>query len=201
MATALDRILETNMVFVHIPKCGGKSVVREVYGLGEHDWFGHAGISFYHALLGPKRFNSAFKFAFLRDPVARCLSGFKFRQRGGFNAPREKTLQKEVQDLTFEEFVLGDRLTEFLQKDVVFEPQSPRLFLPSGKLGVDRICRFENFADEVRNLPIQRKKDEVTHVNAAPKATVSDVAGDVRGRIEDIYAEDCKFIAGLEGPA
>ena len=198
MAAALDRILDTNIVFVHIPKCGGKSVVKEVYGLGEHDWFGHAGISFYHALLGPKRFDAAFKFAFLRDPVARCLSGFKFRQRGGFNSPREETFQSELEDMTFDDFVLSDTLTEYARKDVVFEPQTPRLLLPSGQLGLDRVCRFENFDAEVRNLPIQRKTTEIAHVNAAPKASSLDIAPKVRAVIEDIYAEDYRFIAKLD---
>lgn len=199
VAKALDRIFETNMVFVHVPKCGGKSVVRDVYGLAEHDWFGHAGISFYRAILGPKRFNAAFKFAFLRDPVGRCLSGFKFRQRGGFQSPPELAYQNELDSRTFEDFVLGGKLNEFAQKDIVFEPQTPLLLLPSGALGVDRICRFENFEVEVRNLPIDRKNGEVARVNASPKASPPDINADVRAKIADIYAQDYDFIAKLDG--
>ncbi|MEO1025550.1 MAG: sulfotransferase family 2 domain-containing protein [Pseudomonadota bacterium] len=198
MATALERILEINIVFVHVPKCGGKSVVKEVYGLGEHDWFGHAGIGFYRGLLGPKRFRAAFKFAFLRDPVARCFSGFEFRQRGGFSLPTDKQLQAEFEGLTFNDFVLSGKLTEFARKDVVFQPQAPLFFLPSGEFGLDRICRFENFDEEIRNLPIERKNCAVTHINAGPKASAPEFAAEVREMIEHIYAEDCKFIARLD---
>ncbi|MEM9212692.1 MAG: hypothetical protein AAGA63_14510, partial [Pseudomonadota bacterium] len=89
MADAVNRIIETNCVFVHVPKCGGKSVIRDIYNLGEHSYFGHAGIAFFESLLGPRRFRLSFKFTFVRDPALRCLSGFRFRQRGGFDLPGE----------------------------------------------------------------------------------------------------------------
>lgn len=194
---ALERILETNVVFVHVPKCGGKSIVRDVYGLTEHAWFGHAGISFYQSLLGPHRFRSAFKFAFVRDPVTRCLSGFKFRQRGGFGLPKDEVFLSELEGLSFEQFVLSGKLAEFTRKDVVFKPQTPLLLLPDGQLGLDRVCFFENFDEELRSLPIELRNGKPSFINAAPRHSDREVSFEIRNRIAAIYAQDYRFIASL----
>ena len=196
-ATALDRILETNAVFVHIPKCGGKSVVFDLYGLSEHDWFGHAGISFYKSLLGPSRFRKAFKFAFIRDPIARCLSGFKFRKRGGFGLDNDKTMASELVGLSFEEFVLSGRLSEMVAKDVVFMQQAPFLYLWDGTLGVDRVCFFENFDKELRSLPLKLKKTTPSHMNASPREPEWELSMATRHMISNIYAQDYQLISRI----
>jgi hypothetical protein len=198
---ALDRVLETGAVFVHVPKCGGKSVVRDIYGLAEHEWFGHAGIGFYQALLGPRRFASAFKFAFLRDPVSRCRSGFAFRQRGGFGLPEDLALQPELEGLNFERFVMDGALEAFARKDVVFGPQAPRILLPDGRIGVDRICAFENFAEEMRDLPVPHRLEAPSHLNAAPRAPAAPPPAEVRRRIAEIYEQDYRVLAGLGAAA
>jgi hypothetical protein len=197
-ATALERIIETNAVFVHVPKCGGKSIVRDVYGLSEHEWFGHAGIGFYHSLLGPRRFRKAFKFGFVRDPMTRCLSGFKFRQRGGFGLHNDKAMASKLAGLSFEQFVLNGKLAEFSREDIVFKPQMPLLVLWDGQLGVDRVCFFENFDEEVRSLPLQLHNGTPSHINASPRDPESVMSLEVHNRIADIYAQDYRFITSLK---
>jgi hypothetical protein len=197
-ATALERIIETNSVFVHVPKCGGKSIVRDVYGLSEHEWFGHAGIGFYHSLLGPRRFSKAFKFGFVRDPMTRCLSGFRFRQRGGFGLDHDKAMASKLAGLSFQEFVLNGTLAKFSREDIVFKPQMPLLLLWDGELGVDRVCFFENFDEEVRSLPLQLHNRTPSHINASPREPETEISFETRNRIADIYAQDYRFISSLK---
>lgn len=198
-ALALSRILETNTVYVHIPKCGGKSVVHDIYDVSEHMWFGHAKIGFYHTLLGPRRFQAAFKFAFVRDPLTRCLSGFEFRKRGGFDLPVDQAMQPEIDGLTFEQFVLGGKLAELARTDIVFKPQLPLLLLPNGEIGVDRVCRFERFSDEMTALPLNISGGSPSHRNAAPRKPRTDPSDAVKAKIAEVYERDYKFIADLPG--
>ena len=105
-AQALDVLLEREIVFIHIPKCGGNAVVADVFGLTETPWFGHVGPDFYARLLGPRRFERAYKFAFVRDPVTRCRSGFEFVKRGGFGTPADDKRKQKIGSLDFAQFVL-----------------------------------------------------------------------------------------------
>lgn len=201
LAETLKRLVETRAIFVHIPKCGGKSVVQDLYGVEEHDYFGHALPIFYRSLVGPSRFNAFLKFAVVRDPVTRCLSGFRFGQRGGFKLERDIRIQQAIGDKSFAEFVQGGLLEELAQEDVVFGPQSAYLVMPDGTLALDRLLRFENFDMEVGAvLQSLGRGGDVSHANAAPSRSEEiSVPDDLRAEINRIYRIDHDTVARYGG--
>jgi hypothetical protein len=197
-AAALRRIIDTNIVFVHIPKCGGKSVVQQIYGIGEHEYFGHAGVEFYRALLGPYRFEKFFKFAVMRDPVSRCVSGFRFVERGGFGFKDDELRKKRIFGLNFEDFVTSGTLRDFSYNDVIFRPQVNSLMFSDQSLGIDRVVRFENIEKEIKSLPISRRTPEkLYHLNAAPTTLPLRLSNEVEAIIRDVYAQDYDFLEAL----
>ncbi len=75
----LEPFRRRGVVFVHIPRNGGTSIVRTLYGRG----ITHFTAAFYRAL-APDFFAATPSFAILRDPVDRFLSAYSFlRARGG----------------------------------------------------------------------------------------------------------------------
>lgn len=193
---ALRRVLETGALFIHVPKCGGKSVVKTVYGLDEHDWFGHAPIRSYPAILGPSRFRDAFKFAMVRDPATRCLSGYRFLARGGFGTEADRAAQAVIGDRDFDAFVRDGALETLLRDSIVFLPQARFVTDASGRLAVDRLCAFERFDAEIAALPRGLGAGAPVHLNSAAEPA-PDIAPETRARIAAIYDEDYAFFSGL----
>lgn len=186
------------MIFVHIPKCGGKSILKDLYGLGEHDFFGHKRIGFYERLLGPRAFARTPSFAMLRDPVDRCVSGFAFSKRGGFGLADDARRSEHLAGLDFDSFVRDGHLARAARDDIVFRPQSFYLTFPDGRFGVDRLLRFENFAEELQGLPdVGKRFREVSHLNAAPKGTPVPPPVDVVTVIHEVYAEDVRLLKAI----
>lgn len=198
-AIALRRVEATRSVFVHVPKCGGKTVIRDIYGLSEHQWFGHAPACYYLALLGPSRFGRFFKFAVVRDPVHRCLSGFRFYAAGGFGLHGDRAMAERLAGMDFDRFVRDGALEEAIGTDVVFRPQARFVFLEDGRLGVDRLCPFETFDAALAGLPGGLARSAArSRVNASPGAR-PEIAPATAARIRALYSEDYRLFGGL-GP-
>ena len=63
-------------IFIHIPKTGGKSVHR-FFGT---NWQDHKDISRYAEELTPETFTSYYKFAVVRNPWNRLVSGYNYQK-------------------------------------------------------------------------------------------------------------------------
>lgn len=195
LAPALQALLEADALFVHVPKCGGKSVIQDLYGISEHMWFGHAGIQFFEHLLGPRRYLELFKFAFVRDPVLRCRSGFDFRKRGGFGLPSDIEMSRTFEGLSFEKFVLSGILAKQAKRDVVFKSQKSFLVLSDGRIGVDKLCKFEDFSREIFSLPIDLRL--TSHKNAAPAHGQSVIPDEVNRAVREFYRDDVEMLDSM----
>lgn len=196
---ALDAILRTQTVFVHIPKCGGKSVIRMLYGLDMHDWFGHANIEFYQTLLGPRRFDSFLKFTVLRAPVDRARSAFFFAKGGGFDLPEDKALKAAIANTTFEDFVLGGQLQDLMQSYVIFRPQYGFICNAKGEIAVDAFCRLEFLKTDLERVLGSRV---ATYSFAQDNRSEYDRSGAVspvvQGQLLKLYARDAELYKTLE---
>jgi hypothetical protein len=67
------------LIFVHVPRAAGTSVVRALYGSG---CIRHVSMRYYRAV-HPRLAAQAQSFALLRDPIDRFLSAYNFVRRGG----------------------------------------------------------------------------------------------------------------------
>ena len=65
-------------IFFHIPKTAGISLVKALFG--DLDW-GHRDVKYYRNVFNKKKFDSYFKFTFVRNPYDRLFSAYSFLKK------------------------------------------------------------------------------------------------------------------------
>lgn len=145
---------KNNFVFVHIPKCGGRSI-KKVFNFKLHD---HSGLS----ELGTE---GLFKFAFVRNPWDKFVSAYEYLKRGGipcFDRPKTLTIKKDYPE--FKDFVLAKHVWE---QWVFFQPQL-NFITVDGSIKTDFVGRFENFQNDFNFIcdQIDHPRVKLPHVNA-----------------------------------
>lgn len=191
-------------VFVHVPKTGGQSIELAFLAAMGKSWSDRAPLLLRRnsdMSFGPVRlahlfakeyvenghmfqddFDTYFKFAFVRDPLARIRSNFLFKTGGDGVKIRD-----------FVETCLKEPLNSWRYRHVA--PQSQYLCDATGKLMTDEIGRFENFETDAarlltacgvpfdtvphRNPSRSDKNDEDIGLNAASE-----------NWLRNVYAED-----------
>ena len=162
----LRKMCETESIFIHIPKTAGKSIFQGLYGIGLHESFGHAGVDAYLSILGPRKFNKFFKFAFVRNPWDRLYSAFRFASNGSFGSENGILFQNEIKDMTFSEFVKDWLDSSKVDKYIILKPQSDFVCDSAGDLLLDKVCYFENIDNEYRELCLLLgKTKDMPHIN------------------------------------
>lgn len=199
-AAALQAVMDSKTIFVHVPKCGGKSVITGLYGLGEHDWFGHPDIGFFQAQLGPKRFASFTKFTVLRDPVSRCRSAFHFVRQGGFGMARMQKYSTRLQQMSFDSFVQEGQLAAYVDSYLLFRPQHRFICDAQGRVLVDHLCNMAHMSRDLQRavghvLPV----DKLRTVNASNYSRTEPVSPQSRKIIAELYAQDMDLIDSQTG--
>ena len=214
--------LNRNFIFVHIPRTGGTSI-EEMFGLKEGSCL--FGLAPYggtiDAMASPQHLtwqqliqilptsftDSAYKFAFVRNPWDRFLSAYRYRlrcylhglKRSGasyykrclYNESHLASLDSFVATL---EFPIEHRVTAVGGLDAHLEPQCTFVTDAKGRIAMDRICRFENFEPDIRavadGLGIQLGeivRQNVTSGGTRYRSSYSTYAMDA---VRAFYAED-----------
>lgn len=167
-------------IFIHIPKAAGTSVSIALFG---HQ-VGHATIlERYGQDYAATR--DYFKFTFVRDPLARAVSAFKFMQAGGMT-PRDKAYSRRLEGLTFAEF--ARRLDEF-QDIEHFRPQHSFICSPYRRVLVDYVGRIETMTESFAYIAqTMGFKGQLPHLNSGSEK--SPVDEEARQIVQDFYAKD-----------
>lgn len=163
------------VVFVHVPKVAGQSIEHMFLEQLDLDWenrdslllrkkephekgperLAHLTAQQYVELgyIEQEKFESYFKFSFVRDPYKRVFSFYNFL---GYS--------KIISLRTFIREVLPKKLKE---KDFFFIPQYDYLFNDEGRLLVDYVGRLENIAEDIQKVIQQIGLDRASlpHVN------------------------------------
>ena len=196
-------------IFLHIPKNGGTSVGRTLFG----EYGGnHMPMGSYQIIYSREEFESYFKFCFSRNPYDRLLSGYRFASRGATRIDGNVDGQRHVRarkpllvsavegSENFEQFVLEwvdpayARLFEHLR------PQHRFACDPSGRLAVDFVGRVENFDADFQivcdRLGVERElmHDRKTRAAESDAATYRDeYTPAMRKIVEKVYAKDLRL--------
>lgn len=190
----LGPIVEAGVVFVHVPKTGGTSVARALYGT---DGGGHRTVRDYRAELGDAFVDRAFVFAVVRDPVERLASAFRYLQAGGGNrldaAFRDRVLGPYD---TLDAFVRGWLSAETVREQVHFRPQAEFVAGPGGAVDVDVVARHERLAEDY--AAVRRRTGRggpLPHLNrtavaGAPPRPAPALSAEARARVRDLYRAD-----------
>jgi len=140
---------EKGIVFLHVPKTGGTAVVRFFNIRSLHDWNPEVRPSPQHLTcemlrkkIGNKKYEDYYKFAFVRNPWARILSSYFWRQ----------TLPKKRPVLPFPDFVETAR--QAVTKRRFYDQDFSDHFIPQVEytVDVDDIFRFEEFDKSIKVL-------------------------------------------------
>ena len=173
---------DTKTIFIHIPKCAGVSINQALYG---NLAGGHTTLDQYINIFPPSRFQSYYKFTFVRNPWDRLVSSYIFLKNGGLNSNDSEFFNKELaQFLDFDDFVRGWLTKENIMKYHHFMPQYKFITDRYFKCSVDYIGYFENIEEDYNFI-----KTKVGVGRNLPK--INSVK---RSRYEDFYSEDTKKI-------
>ena len=192
----MERMRQTRAIFVHVPKTGGKSISSELYGTGLHEGFGHASAMFYRDLFGAISYQRHFSFAFVRNPWDRAYSAFRFGRAGGFGFKMGQEMKKAIGHMDFKTFVKEWLEGRDLSPYVIFRPQHGFLCDSTGRILVDRVCRFERFDQEYAYLKERLGLGEIAmHINKSETGSsytevYDEETRDIVGRI---YSQDVKL--------
>ena len=148
----MSHVPKFNFSFIHIPKTGGSSLTRELSQRGLCLFnIGHTTLSEIHNGYSQEDFSpdlikhpwdrnlilNSYKIATVRHPYDRIRSYYRFlKNMYGF-------------DMSLEEFVL--RPPPHIKLERAWWSQTSYLFL-GDKMGMDRIIKFENMKQELRDL-------------------------------------------------
>lgn len=186
---------DRNLIFVHVPRVAGTSIVRSLYGQG---CIRHHSMRYYRAL-DPAFAKAADSFALLRDPLDRFASAFAFVRGGGTPICRlsDVFVRQTAQVRTVDDYLAFLDGRGPLDLDFVMRPQS--WF----------VCDSESRAPLVKNLFLYGEDEDalaaylaphgvgsLPWLNRASRATLL-LNARQRRRIEQLYADDFALIESL----
>jgi hypothetical protein len=134
--------LETDSLFVHVPKAAGVSLLQALYG---NIGLGHTPIREYRQLFRASFIDRAFVFTFVRNPWDRVYSAYSFLAEGGwpeYDAEYRDTWLGDCRD--FQQFVMEVLPLDGAREIVHFHPQREHLTEADGEMrAFDFVGRYE----------------------------------------------------------
>ena len=174
---------ENGAIFIHVPKAAGSSISLDLFGhqVGHFtalDWFAR----------DPLLTERLFKFAFVREPLDRLHSAWRFLRAGGMNASDAETGGRLAASFdAFVEQLAGDVT---LQRWIHFLPQYHFLCAPDTRLLVDFVGRFENMEADFAQVAARLGKDvRLSNRNPSPGAPLA-ASDRSRKLVRELYELD-----------
>lgn len=193
--TVPEECRKNNILYVHVPRCGGLSVTKALYG---HFRDHHTALFFRN--VDRAFFASAFKFAIVREPIGRALSGYKFiLNKGTADLALDRGWQiitKHIKTLDHYIGFLEEHSPRLHQLEYIMRPQVHFVTDEDGKLLVDKLFRLECDMEAVNSLFRSWGLTEVPHVNATP-ATSFRLDERQAERLSVLYAADVRMCEQL----
>lgn len=187
-------------IFVHVPKTAGTSLLLALgdSGTSRHHLPWHVYLS-----ANPKKFNSYFKFSFVRNPWDRAWSAYSYLRSGGNKTTDLSVFELISQYENFDDFVVRGLGRGQFRSHLLFLPQSFYLVGPDGDIRVDFLGRVESFHSDYKSLchSVGLKHDLcVTKANvssAVETPFLSSLGADV---LYELYREDVDLFGySMEG--
>jgi chondroitin 4-sulfotransferase 11 len=194
------RHFEANALFVHIPKTGGNSIKRIIYGVDCGGTGLHTAAWEYRAH-SAEIYDRLFVFAAVRHPLLRLTSAFAFLKCGGMTREDEIWSGRWLRRYDDVKALLRALDDDAERKRIMhwthFIPQRYFLCDFDGRPIVDHLVRTENFAADMRrvcdrlHLPYCERHDNVTQY--CPSTTASFDEETVR-RCYALYRDDYELL-------
>lgn len=189
----LSKFDQNKCLFVHVPKTGGVSLCRSLFGnLGG----GHTKISDYQLIYSQRDFQEYFKFSIVRNPWGRLYSAFNFLKSGGMNDQDKTWAETHLsQYRDFNHFVCDWVCSENIRSEIHFVPQVDFLYSINGKIELDYLGKFENIDGDVIRIANELGIRDVilAHLNKGPGSSsqfLTAFSKDAYRVVENVYGED-----------
>ena len=184
-----------NLIFVHVPRVAGTSIVRALYGEG---CIHHHSMRYYRTV-HPAFAQSAGSFALLRDPFDRFASAYAFVRAGGTSCSRlSDVFVRQTAGVTTVDDYLGFLEGRGpLELDFVMRPQS--WFVCNPVTGASLVKTLFLLGEDTAALAAYLAPQNIgplPWLNRAPRPALL-LNAKQRRRIERLYADDFALIDSL----
>ncbi|MDG5490135.1 sulfotransferase family protein [Psychroserpens sp. SPM9] len=185
----------TQSIFVHIPKAGGISIIKSLYG-EQANGFGHPTYQRFLKLFGKSDYNKYFKFTFVRNPWDRLYSAYSFLKKGGMNHLDKAFCNEVLIDYPdFESFVMNWLNADNIENWIHFKPQYQFITDRNMALVVDFVGKFENFESDFKIIAEKLKMPvELGHhnkTNNSKNTSYREVyTPEMKEKIRSLYKDD-----------
>jgi len=188
--TLLNSFNKRKIIFIHIPKTAGISLVKSIFG--DVTLEGHRSVSFYKQVFG-NRYSDFFTFTIVRNPWDRLYSAYKFLEKGGMNIHDKNAFETHLSIYRdFEDFVLNGLNKKITLEIMHLIPQHEFVCDKNGKIIVDHIGRFENLNKSIEKINDILKSDfKLEHHNKTDKKDYKDIyTTKMIEKVHQIYQKD-----------
>jgi chondroitin 4-sulfotransferase 11 len=181
-------------IFIHIPKTAGFSIALSLFG--EHPWQ-HATYREYE-MANSKKFLRYFKFAFVRNPWDRLVSGYFYMRSGPNDEDRKGNREWYERHLAryrdFGGFVRGWLTRESIWTEP-FQPQYHFVCDENRHVRMDFVGRVETIEADFRHICERLNiSAQLTQVNTSDHRHYTEYyTDDLRERVAALYAEDIEI--------
>mgnify|MGYP006303759135 FL=1 len=179
-------------LFIHIPRTGGTSILAS---LGKKKQGGRQHFPWYvYRALDKKNYENFFKFAFVRDPLTRVYSVYKYLVHGGNQKCDAPLSDNVIKYGNFDQFVIHGLGQGHFRNHTLFLPQANFILGPCGETMVDFVGRYENLSDEFQYVEKKLKlKQQLPTLNQS-SASLDDehmhLSHDALKILQEIYKQD-----------
>ncbi len=195
-------------IFVHVPKNGGTSIGRSLFDPYRGN---HLPIATYQMIYDKSDFEAFFKFAFVRNPFDRLLSGYRFMaQQAELTAAAGKSIRtgKDGKPLAssavtghedFEHFVTNWVTPTNVRVFEHFRPQHRFVCTPDGRIPFDHLGRFESMAEsfdvitERLGVDVELRHDRPSRDRGDDRHYADHYTPSMRRIAEQVFARDLRL--------
>lgn len=193
---------EHKAIFIHIPKCAGTSITDTLDRQNNFKKFINykdfslrlmTGRNLQHSTysrikaLHPFKFNSYFKFSFVRNPFDRMHSEYHWRRKW----------DRTIENKSFEE-MLQEIPTFRNRREPHFKQQTDFIYTKRNKLMVDFVGRFETLEQDFRNVATELgvKQADLKVLNRSRSSTSyrSGYSDQAQELIKQFFAKDLDLL-------
>lgn len=188
---------EQRCIFVHVPKTGGVSISRALFGSLAG---GHATIRHYQMVFARREFDSYFKFAFVRNPWDRLYSAYRFLRAGGMTTRDAEWAERNLSVFSsFDDFVRHWVTPANIYLYDHFVPQVEFLRLPGQSAHIlDFVGRFENLEQDFSQVCAKLGQNaRLTHENRTDDTSTAyrqAYSPEARYRVAVAYRDDIEAL-------
>lgn len=186
-----DAYDNTRSIFIHIPKAAGMSVVKCIYGLDSSNHYGYKD----YKTNNIEKYNSYFKFSFVRNPYDRLISAYTYLSQGGMNEIDRYWYKKFLSQYgSLSSFIQNGGLEKAINENAEhFIPQHCFVY-NDGKLEVDFLGKLESINDDMEYLStILKFSHEFRKVNASKPEGYS-LSEDDKKIVSELYSLDFELL-------